>query len=148
MIMSDGVKHHHHLHDDDGGNDGNEKTLDFSTIEVSDDKSETKIDMNIDDVDNTKSKETLIFKDKLRSSSHDHYDDNVDGIVVKSGKVNDDTDTTTGHGNGYHHGEAVVNNARSVVDDDDGCKDDEAGLMKAYRSTSQRQAFISDLIKV
>ena len=115
MIMSGGDRYHHH--DDDG----NEKALDFSTIEVT------------EDVNDKKLKETLIFKDKLHSTSNDNYDDN--GMVVKGGKVDDDNDTD---GIGYHHEEVV----------DDGSKEDGAGLMKAYRSSSQRQAFISDLIKV
>ena len=54
MIMSGGDRHHHQ---DD--NDGNEKALDFSTIEVTEDV-----------------KETLILKDKLHSTSNDNYDDN------------------------------------------------------------------------
>jgi hypothetical protein len=120
MIMSGGDRHQHHqdYYDD---NDGNEKALDFSTIEVT------------EDVNDKKLKETLIFKDKLHSTSNDNYDDN--GMVVKGGKVDDDNDTD---GIGYHHEEVV----------DDGSKEDGAGLMKAYRSSSQRQAFISDLIKV
>ena len=117
MIMSGGDRYHHH--DDDG----NEKALDFSTIEVT------------EDVNDKKLKETLIFKDKLHSISNDNYDDN--GMVVKGGKVDDNNDTDDHHN--HHEG---------VLDDDDGSKEDGAGLMKAYRSSSQRQAFISDLIKV
>jgi hypothetical protein len=129
MIISGGDRHHHQDNDDDNDDDddGNEKALDFSTIEVTE-----------KDVDDKKLKETLIFKDKLRSSSNDNYDDDVDGIVVKGGKVYDDNDTD-GVGYHHHHREAV---------DDDGTIEEGAGLMKAYRSTSQRQAFISDLIKV
>ena len=121
MIMSGGDRHHHQ--DDDDDHDGNEKALDFSTIEVT------------EDVNDKKFKETLIFKDKLHSTSNDIYDDN--GMVVKGGKVDDNNDTDDHHN--HHEG---------VLDDDDGSKEDGAGLMKAYRSSSQRQAFISDLIKV
>ena len=133
MIMSSGDRHHHHQDDDDNDhdNDGNEKALDFSTIEVT------------EDVNDKKLKETLIFKDKLHSTSNDNYDDN--GMVVKGGKVNDDNDTD-GIGYRHNHHEGVVDDGR-IVDDDDS-KEDGAGLMKAYRSSSQRQAFISDLIKV
>jgi len=129
MIMSGGDRHHHQ--DDNDDNDGNEKALDFSTIEVT------------EDVNDKKLKETLILKDKLHSTSNDNYDDN--GMVVKGGKVDDDNDTD---GIGYHHNhhEGVVDDGRVV--DDDGIKENGAGLMKAYRSSSQRQAFISGLIKV